>query len=215
MRRKDIATNKPGQNGNAPVNRERILEAASHLFRERGYHQTSIASIAQAVGVTAPALYWHFDSKADILFEFLSDTLATFTARVEIEVDKAGNDPRDRLRAFAETHTREQLRQLDVAVTYAELIFSTSQLAKSLAPEQVEILGELQRRHINLCRKVIDEGVAAGKFEPGDSFAAALAIINICEYVTTWFRADRRLSLDNVAKLHGDYAVRMVTAPVD
>lgn len=195
-----------------PLNRERILVAASGLFRERGYHQTSIAAIADEVGVTAPALYWHFDSKADILFEFLSGTLQAFTENVEAEVDRAGADPVDRLRAFAESHTRLQLQQLDIAVAYGELIFSTAQLARSLASEQVEVLTKLQRRHIDMCRSIIDEGTAVGQFDPGDSYAAALALINICEYVTTWFRSDHRLSPDAVAKLHGEYAVRMLTA---
>lgn len=47
--------------------RERILEVAAHLFAERGFAGTSIRDIADALGVTKAALYYHFASKDDIL----------------------------------------------------------------------------------------------------------------------------------------------------
>lgn len=48
------------------LTRRQIMNAASSLFAENGYRGTSIAAIADRVGVTRGALYWHFTSKADI-----------------------------------------------------------------------------------------------------------------------------------------------------
>src|SRR3984957_14172445 len=51
-----------------PTNtRERILDAALNLFIEKGFDKTSLREIAEQLGVTKAALYYHFTSKDDIL----------------------------------------------------------------------------------------------------------------------------------------------------
>jgi AcrR family transcriptional regulator len=47
--------------------RERILEVALDLFIEQGFEKTSLREIAERVGVTKAALYYHFESKDEIL----------------------------------------------------------------------------------------------------------------------------------------------------
>ena len=47
--------------------RERILDVALDLFTEQGYDGTSLRQIAEQLGVTKAALYYHFESKEDIL----------------------------------------------------------------------------------------------------------------------------------------------------
>ena len=51
--------------------REAILDAATRLFSTRGYAETGIDDIGEAVGVTGPAVYRHFASKQDLLFAVL------------------------------------------------------------------------------------------------------------------------------------------------
>jgi AcrR family transcriptional regulator len=47
--------------------RQRILDVALDLFTEQGYDGTSLRQIAEQLGVTKAALYYHFESKEDIL----------------------------------------------------------------------------------------------------------------------------------------------------
>ncbi len=49
--------------------RERILDVALELFNEQGYDKTSLREIAERLGVTKAALYYHFERKEDILLE--------------------------------------------------------------------------------------------------------------------------------------------------
>ncbi len=49
--------------------RERILDVALELFNDQGYDKTSLREIAERLGVTKAALYYHFQSKQDILLE--------------------------------------------------------------------------------------------------------------------------------------------------
>jgi AcrR family transcriptional regulator len=54
--------------GAEPVStRERILNAALNLFIDKGFDKTSLREIAEQLGVTKAALYYHFASKEDIL----------------------------------------------------------------------------------------------------------------------------------------------------
>lgn len=54
--------------------RERIQKTALDLFVSRGYEKTSLREIAEELGVTKAALYYHFKTKEDILTA-LSDQL--------------------------------------------------------------------------------------------------------------------------------------------
>src|ERR1700683_5182861 len=48
---------------------ERILDVALELFNEQGYEKTSLREIAERLGVTKAALYYHFERKEEILLE--------------------------------------------------------------------------------------------------------------------------------------------------
>jgi AcrR family transcriptional regulator len=52
-----------------PSTRERILDIALELFSEQGYDKTSLRDIAERLGTTKAALYYHFARKEDILLE--------------------------------------------------------------------------------------------------------------------------------------------------
>jgi AcrR family transcriptional regulator len=65
--------------------RERILDVALDLFIEKGYDKTSLREIAEHLGVTKAALYYHFPSKVDILsalhqrlHDLFAETIGTF-----------------------------------------------------------------------------------------------------------------------------------------
>ena len=56
----------------AEKTRGAILDAAEHLFLENGVAHTSLEQIARAAGVTRGAVYWHFENKAHLFHEMLS-----------------------------------------------------------------------------------------------------------------------------------------------
>jgi AcrR family transcriptional regulator len=49
--------------------REALLEAALHVFAERGFRDASVDDIAEHAGYSKGAVYWHFSSKDDLFFE--------------------------------------------------------------------------------------------------------------------------------------------------
>jgi AcrR family transcriptional regulator len=79
-----------GDEGPAPAStRERILDVALDLFNEQGYDQTSLREIAEQLGFTKAALYYHFASKEDI-FMALHERLHAAAGK---SVDVLGDNP--------------------------------------------------------------------------------------------------------------------------
>jgi AcrR family transcriptional regulator len=70
--------------------RTRIQEVALELFTEQGYEATSLREIAERLGVTKAALYYHFKTKEDIVGSLVQDRI---DALVEL-VDWAAAQPR-------------------------------------------------------------------------------------------------------------------------
>ncbi|MDT3381186.1 helix-turn-helix domain-containing protein [Labrys neptuniae] len=57
-------------------NRRRILDAASRLFRDKGFDAVSVAEVMKATGLTRGGFYGHFDSKDDLIAQTLAYVLA-------------------------------------------------------------------------------------------------------------------------------------------
>lgn len=51
----------------AAQNRERVLDTAAQLFRERGFHGVGVADLMKAAGLTHGAFYGQFESKEDLM----------------------------------------------------------------------------------------------------------------------------------------------------
>jgi AcrR family transcriptional regulator len=77
--------------------RQRVLDEAQRLFRERGYAATSMEQIAEAADVTKGAIYGHFASKEDLL---LSAVEAAPTPDYGTVLNDRSRPLRERLREF-------------------------------------------------------------------------------------------------------------------
>lgn len=64
----------------APDTRRRILGVSRELFAVRGFHETSLREIAEQVGVSKPAVLYHFPGKADILGALVEPMLRDLAA---------------------------------------------------------------------------------------------------------------------------------------
>lgn len=89
----------------APVRRPRnrkaqLADAAAELFRKHGYHQVSVNDIANAAGVTGPAVYRHFRGKQDILAHVLLSGMDTFALVTDKALTAEAGSPDDQLTAL-------------------------------------------------------------------------------------------------------------------
>jgi AcrR family transcriptional regulator len=78
-----------------------ILATAQRLFDEQGYDATSLRQIAEAVGMTKAAVYYHYPAKEHLLLELtrpLLDAMSDMVAR--LRSDGEGGDPRAALGSY-------------------------------------------------------------------------------------------------------------------
>jgi AcrR family transcriptional regulator len=186
------------------VVRQRIIRAAADIYREYGYERATMIAFARRLDMTAPALYWYFKSKEEILVAFLEHTIADLIQHVRSQVK--AKDARERLRQFVEAYVAWQLQQQELSAAY-ERIYALGQLRNSLPERQRQRVKALERDFYALCRTL----VAAAR-KPGSQGAGAVsfALIGMVEHLIAWFRPNGTLSVRQVAVLYGDLALAMV-----
>ena len=85
----------------AQATRERLLDAAEVIFRDRGVTRTSLAEIATAAGMTRGAVYWHFKDKADLFRAMCDRATLPLDTMFERAGETAAADPLGTLRTLS------------------------------------------------------------------------------------------------------------------
>lgn len=68
----------------APVSRqEEILKASAKIFREKGYHASTVRDIAEEVGLLKGSLYHHIESKEQLLMDVIMSAVNTLQAGIQ------------------------------------------------------------------------------------------------------------------------------------
>ena len=76
----------------AEENRERILKAASRLFRERGIDASGVDDVTKAAGLTHGGFYRHFDSKEALVAEAVELALSASAKRWRKHADGVASE---------------------------------------------------------------------------------------------------------------------------
>lgn len=131
-----------------------IKTAALDLFVRHGFENTSVDAIVGAAGVTKGAMYHHFTSKQDLLFDIYDRLIAEQSAHLD-EITGRPAPAAERLRAAA----------VDVILTSlsaraeATVFFRSRHL---LSPENAARVGAQRRAYSHRFQQLLREGVAEG-----------------------------------------------------
>lgn len=74
--------------------RQRIQTAARELFRAKGVRQTSLQEIAERLGITKPALYYHFGSREELIRSIVQPLIEEMDAQIGELENRDHVDPR-------------------------------------------------------------------------------------------------------------------------
>jgi AcrR family transcriptional regulator len=184
------------------VERE-ILERAAELFAERGFAGTTVQDIADALGMSRPALYYYVKSK-EVILQQLVENLSINDAKVlEKIASRRSGEPVEKLREMA----------LQLATNAGSNPHQTQILAQSKhhLPDPIAKLNlDAERSIAKRIMGVLEAGVEKGQFRDVDPHTAALAIIGMCLW-TAWWVEDT--PLEQVTEQVAEQAVSSVLAP--
>ena len=144
-----------------------LHRTATRLFRERGFHATSMQDLAEALGMNRGSLYHYIDSKDDLLWAIVDGGFRTLEERVLPLLDGDGPGT-ERLAAAVEAH-------LSVAAEHRDELTLLQMERRALPPER---LAEIIRRRDAYeagFRRAIRDGVEAGELRPVDERMASIA----------------------------------------
>lgn len=168
--------------------RDEILEHARELYLEEGAEGFSMREVARRVGVTAPALYRHFESRADLLATLVEEAYGTLLGYLHRALEGEGPAGRFRLagRAYLE-FALDQPRLYQVLYAAPDVL-STGELPEETAAHACAI-GQFWNDRVREC---VDAGLLRGDVTPEEVS------------VTLWAHAHGLLSLHLVGMLDDD-----------
>jgi AcrR family transcriptional regulator len=197
----------PRRRGRPPrVSREEIVAAAISLFARRGYRGTTVAAIAEAVGVTDASVLHYFENKSAILDASLEDDgVAT-----------------QELLAMLEPGGVETLRRLAGWGARMEANPETTRLQLVLSAEALMEGAELHERYVTRISylrrnvsKAIQRGIDAGEIRAdADALHEATALIAFLDGIRLqWFYTGGDLSLDEQCRAFFDDLLERIAVP--
>ncbi len=178
------------------MQRTDIIHAAAQIFRQKGYHATSMQDIADAVHLQKASLYHHVQSKQEILLAILDTALDLLIADLQRVIE-------------SDLPPAEKLRQAMGA--YIGRLTEDRDLSAVLLLEHRSLEPELRARHVarrdrfdQLWRRLLQEGIDRGDLRQVDVTLAAFALLGVQNWTITWYRDGGRLTAGQVAEAFAD-----------
>jgi AcrR family transcriptional regulator len=189
----------------AEGNRRRVLEAALRLFAVQGFHGSSMRELAAVAEMQPSALYVHFPSKEQLLAELVRVGHEAHHDALRAALLDAGSDPVAQVTALVRVHVR-------MHATYPELAIVVNTEMGALSKELVAPGMALRKQGAALLRDVVERGTTMGRFSPPDAAAATAAIAAMGLRIPYWYSPDAGMSVDVLADVHVELALRMLGA---
>lgn len=183
---------------------ERLIDAATRLFADKGYERVAVQEIVERAGVTKGAMYHYFGSKDDLLHEIYGRLLRMQTERLEKIAGSAGPIT-ERLRDAAVDVIITSIENFDAAKVFFRSIDHLS------AGKQKEVRAERRRYHEKF-RDLVEEGQRGGDFRadvPAD--LAVHYFFGSLHHLGTWYRPDGEIPAGRLAEHYADLLIHSLT----
>ncbi|WP_461022499.1 TetR/AcrR family transcriptional regulator [Thalassiella azotivora] len=183
--------------GDGPSVPQRLLDAATRLFAERGYEGTSVQQVVDAAGLTKGAMYHYYASKDDLLAQIYTRLLAMQTEHLE-RIAAADAPAATRLHEAAADVVRTTLANLPDARIYQRSMHQLS------ADVQKQVRAQRREYHERF-RSLVEDGLADGTLRsevPPDLVVDFF--FGSVHHVGQWYRADGPLTAAQVARHFAD-----------
>jgi len=175
----ESATSNPGKSGSGKRGneaRERILEQAKKLFREKGFEGVSLNEIVEVVGVKKPTIYYYFGDKQGLFAEVLLSML-----RHGHDIVSANNRPElgvvDTLEKLSEGYLRFCPTSLMSMIRDALVYLTPTSQQAVIEAYQFYLMKPIER--------IFEEGIRSGAIKAMDPRELAIMYLGLIDTVTT------------------------------
>lgn len=175
------------------------MDAAAEVFVEKGYHGANVQDIAEKVGMLKGSLYYHIQSKEQILVDLILGVVRVLEKGLSsVVVDEEGQEPREKLRAAIISHMSSYEKYFrEVTVFLNEM----PNLPPSVRRRVVKAVKEYEKIWIS----IIEEGISSGQFKRDIDMRIVLnAIFGMCNWTHKWFSETGRLSPTEISNVYAD-----------
>jgi AcrR family transcriptional regulator len=163
--------------------RARILDAAAHVLSVKGYAGTRLSDVAEYAEIQAPAIYYYFPSRDDLIEEVMYSGIADMTKNLQQVLDALPPQASamDRILAAVEAHLRHELELSDYTTAS---IRNSGQIPERLRTRQ---LAE-NERYGRIWRRLIDKAAAEGQLrEDLDRRMAHFLVLGALNWTAEWW----------------------------
>jgi AcrR family transcriptional regulator len=180
-----------------------LVVSAVLCFSRKGFHATTTRDITAAVGLSPGALYVHFRSKEEVLFEIIRTGHERSLETVRAEPDEG--EPAGYVRRLVAAHVAWHARHHTVArVCQYELA--------ALAPDHLAAVLGLRQRYSAVLRSAVTGCARSGAFDVPDVNRAVRAMLSLGIDLVRWYRLDGADSPEALGDFYAGLALRMIGA---
>ncbi|MFI9624212.1 TetR/AcrR family transcriptional regulator [Streptomyces sp. NPDC052042] len=189
-----MPTKKKPQVTPSPARRRELLDTAAEVFAAQGYNATTVRRIADAAGMLAGSLYYHFDSKESMIDEILSTFLTELWEGYDA-VLAAGLGPRETIEALVTESFREIDRHRAAVAIYQKE-------SKHLAVQpRFRYLVDSQRKFEQAWLGTLERGVADKSFRDDLDIRLTYRFVRDTVWVAaSWYRPGGQHSPEEIAR---------------
>lgn len=170
----------------------RLMRAAAHLFKTKGYERTTVRELGAAVGIQSGSLFHHFKSKEEILLGVMEETIIINMARMHEALEQAKSNE-SRLLALIQCELNSV--HTDTGEAMSVLVYEW----RSLKEDKQKYILQLRDEYESLWLNTIEQAKTEGKIKH-DGFILRRLLAGAIGWTTTWYRPDGNLSLEELAK---------------
>lgn len=167
--------------------RARILDAAAKVLSRKGYAGMRLGDVAEAAELQAPAIYYYFESREDLIEEVMWVGIADMREHLTkvLGALPPGTAPIDRILAAVEAHLRHELEISDYTTAS---IRNAGQVPDKIRKRQLAEearYGELWR---DLIRNAVAEGALRADLDP---YIAQMLVLGSLNWTAEWWNPKR------------------------
>lgn len=181
-----------------------IMQAAIHLFQQKGYHATSMQDIADAVGLQKGSLYHYISGKEDLLVVIIHDALGQYNARLA-EIRTLDLPVRQRLEMAVRSHLKGIAENLGMLTIFLRESYA-------LNPVQQRTIKAESDRYNRMFEELLTEGIQDGEMRNLDPKFATRVVLGACNWFYRWYRPGGSQSIDQMADFFVDLLFNGIAA---